>query len=241
MLRRLFLPALNFVLPATCLACDTFVEAGLAPALCGDCWLDLTFHTGPQCRTCATRVDAVFTAAELQCGVCLTAPPAYTSAKAAFVYDGAARTLILALKHGSKRACASFLAGHMLAHLPNVLDQACLVPVPLHTARLRQRGFNQSLALAQHLGRLADVPVHVNAVQRIKNTPSQGTMSRRHRARNVARAFHIPRPQVLAGRHVILIDDVITSGATANALAAICMKAGANSVCILAAARALPT
>ena len=240
MLRRLFLPALNFFLPATCSACERFVEGGLGPSLCGDCWTDLTFHTGPQCRVCATRVDAVFVRADLVCGPCLTAPPAYRSAKAAFVYDGAARALILALKHGGRQSCAAVLGTHMVACLPNALDTITLLPVPLHVSRLRQRGFNQSLSLARVIGRQANVPVEFNAVERIRATASQGSMSRRHRARNVAGAFRVRDPDLIAGKDLILIDDVITTGATAAALAKTLTKAGARSVCILAAARALP-
>ena len=240
MLRRLFLPALNFVLPVTCARCDVPVNAQHAPALCPTCFDGLQFHEGPQCHVCATRVEALFVRPELVCGSCLASPPPFAASRAPFVYGDTARDLVLGLKHGGRRVNATFLGGHMIRKLPTQRANSVLVPIPLHPSRVRERGFNQALLLATHIGRKAGFPMLKTALMRTKATASQGTQSAKARARNVAGAFRVPDPALIKGKNLILIDDVITSGATARSAAQVLTKAGATSVLVLAATRALP-
>ena len=271
MLRRLFLPILNFIAPPTCASCQDLLaitpHTHPSPSLCGPCFADLRFHTQPQCGQCATRVEeALFTRDDLRCGLCLANPPAFIRTRAPFVYTGTARQLILAHKHGAKRTNAEFLARHMHNCLPPSLNQAILIPVPLHPSRLRRRGFNQSLDLARGVARelrreregeretageerlrgaaqatdQSAYRVYPDAIQRTRATESQGSKNPRARERNMMGAFDIKDPSTLKGKDIILIDDVMTTGATARALSKVLLRAGAGSIQVLAAARALP-
>ena len=239
MLRRFFLPALNFILPTTCAACGQVVGSQEGPVLCAPCFNDLKIHKGPQCYRCATQVDALFARPDLQCAPCLSNPPAFFAARAGLIYTQTARQLILGLKHANRQVNADLLARYMAQTLPD-LRAPILIPVPLHIHRLRARGFNQSLSLARAVQRIRPLPLAAQALIRTRDTPSQGTQSARGRLSNVTGAFAIQDAQAIHGRDVILVDDVITSGATARALSHLIIKAGAESVFILAAARALP-
>lgn len=239
MLRRFLLSALNTALPVTCAACDQAIGADQTPALCPDCFAKVQMHSGPQCHRCATRVDALFIRPDLTCGSCLRDPPAFYAARAGLVYAETGRSLILGLKHGGRRANAKLLARYMVSALPQV-PASTLLPIPLHESRLRTRGFNQALVLAEEVGRLLGYPVQRHTLRRTRATPSQGEQTAKGRHRNVAGAFRLHDPQPIKDKHLILIDDVITSGATVRAAARVLEKAGAASILVLAAARALP-
>lgn len=239
MLRRIFRSALNVALPATCAACDETIGSNQTPVLCPDCFAEVQTHTGPQCHQCATQVDALFTRPDLTCGACLLDPPAFYAARAGLVYSGTGRGLILGLKHGGRRPNAKLLARYMVSALPQI-PASTLIPIPLHRSRLRARGFNQALALAEEVGTRLGFPVQRDNLQRTRNTASQGEQTARGRHRNVAGAFRLREPEAVKGKHLILVDDVITSGATVRAASRTLEKAGAASILVLAAARALP-
>lgn len=240
LIQRLASRALDFLLPPTCLECRTILGQGDGGALCTDCFGRLQPHTGVQCHQCATRVEALFSTPGLACGQCVADPPAFVSAAAPFVYEGPARTAILNLKYHYHLGSANFLARAMAGKMPT--GTFVLIPVPLHKKRLRKRGFNQSQELAKRLHALhpPTTTLPFQAVARIKETLPQGRHSARQRARNVAGAFRVQKPEAITGQDVLIIDDVITTGATCRALAKTLKKAGARSVSVLAAARALP-
>jgi ComF family protein len=226
---------LNAVLPPQCLACNTVVDT--PGHLCGTCFGRFTFITPPHCGVCGLPLDQTVTE-DLICGACVAERPSYGRARAAFVYDSHSRPLVLKLKHGDRTDMAAHLAKWLARAGADVIDPAdVIVPVPLHRWRLLMRAYNQSALLARALGRVAGKVVAADALMRTKSTVSQGGLSRTERRRNVAKAFAVHRPAAVEGKRVLLIDDVLTSGATANACAVTLIHAGATSVDVLALAR----
>ncbi|HKS64768.1 MAG TPA: ComF family protein, partial [Xanthobacteraceae bacterium] len=167
-------------------------------------------------------------------------PPAYNRARAAVRYDDVARKLVHALKYGDRMDLAPMIGRWMIRAGHELLGDAdALVPVPLHWRRLWTRRFNQSAALAEQIARESGIAVAHKALRRVKATAQQVGLSRRDRATNVQGAFKVApdaRPEV-AGRRLILIDDVLTSGATSDACARALLRAGARQVDVLVFAR----
>lgn len=222
------------VLPPRCPACGTIVEAD--HRFCGDCWRELRLLGPPWCATCALPFDFDRGPAA-QCGACLSDPPPHAGARAAVAYGPVARGLALKLKYGGRAAFAETAAGLMRRLVPG--DAELFVPVPLHRWRLWSRGYNQAGLIAAALSRACGVPVARAALVRVRATPVLKGMGRSARARAVASAFRIaPGAQpVVRGRHVVLIDDVYTTGATASACARVLARAGAAKVTVLTWAR----
>lgn len=202
-------------------------------------FLSIQFVTAPVCNRCGVPVD-YDVGPETECPACIARPPRWKRARAAFVYDDKSRRLILDVKRAGRRDGLETLTRWMhLAGNELLADADLIVPVPLHYTRLVMRGFNQSAWLAQGVGRRARVPVCVDAIRRTKRTPSQAGLSMRRRRRNVAGAFAIRngRQSLIKDRHVILVDDVLTTGATLNACVRALKKAGARQIDVLVLAR----
>jgi len=231
----------DFAIPPRCLACGESVEA--QGTFCAGCWASLRFITDPCCRQCGSPLPHAPTgeADGLLCAACLARPPAWSHARALWHYDGAAMAPILRFKHGDRAELATALAtllaragGSLLAG-PDVV----LVPVPLHRWRFVRRMYNQSALLARALGRRCAVPVLVDALVRRRATRSQQGLSAAERQTNVRGAFAV-RPAAagrLAGRCAVLVDDVVTTGATAEACARALLAAGAREVRLLSLAK----
>lgn len=229
---------IDAVLPPRCLSCGTIVD--MAGALCPDCFNGFTFIAQPSCRVCGIPLQAA-APDDPVCGACLRERPDYNRARAVFVYNDASKSLLLKLKHGDRTDAAVHLARWMQRAGEELL-LACdvIVPVPLHRWRLLWRSYNQSALLANALGRIAHKPVVADALSRIKATPSQGRLDRQSRRRNVARAFAVRRGPAIAGKRVLLIDDVLTSGATAEACTRALLAGGAQRVDVLVLGRVPP-
>ena len=227
---------LNALLPPQCLACTAVVDD--AGALCGACFGRMTFVSPPLCATCGAPFDGPAAAHDTLCGACIAAPPLYQRARAVFLYDETSRGLVLKLKHGDRTDAAVHLARWMQRSGVELLSTCdVIVPVPLHRWRLLMRTYNQAALLANALGKLAGKAVAVDALRRIKATPSQGGLSRSARARNVGGAFAVTAPEQVAGKRVLLIDDVFTTGATAEACTRALLAADAAAVDVLVLAR----
>ena len=230
------------MLPPQCLGCGALVDA--PGALCAECWDRVIFLGPPQCSACGLPFEYSLGEGAL-CGACSRRQPVFERARAAIVYDDASRRLILAFKHGDRTdaapAFARWLAraGADLAGGDLVGEAECIVPVPLHWSRLFARRYNQAALLAGHLERLSGVPMVPDALVRRRRTPPQGRMGMTARRRNLAGAFAV-RPSGRArieGRRVLLVDDVLTTGATAAACARTLLRAGARAVDVLTLAR----
>lgn len=238
LLRRALTAALDLLLPPRCLLCGSFDihRQGLA---CTECWSGLAFASGPACPRCALPLPAA-TAAGLECGDCLQRPPPFERTAAALLYEGGVRPLIARFKHGDGTWAAPWLAQWMLPSCrPLLQDGSVLVPVPIHRWRMLRRRYNQAALLAWHLGRASGLSCLPDALLRRRATQAQGRLGRRQRAKNIAHAIviHPARRSEIAGRHIVLVDDVMTTGATLRACAQALSRAGAASVRVAVLAR----
>ncbi|MDO8478786.1 MAG: ComF family protein [Candidatus Rokubacteria bacterium] len=229
--------ALDLVFPPLCPVCDGMLGAGRRDPLCGACWEGFERIAPPWCRCCGAPLGI-----EGLCGACRSRRPRFAYARAALLYGDLAREAIHAFKFGGRRGLANplgdLLAGLGLSALPGAAPDA-FVPVPLHPRRARERGYDQALLLARRLECAWGVPVVVDALLRAVPTQPQTDLDAAARRRNVRDAFAVRRPELIAGRHVVLVDDVLTTGATAGECARSLYRAGAVAVGVLTVARAL--
>jgi len=230
---------LDVLLPPRCLSCDAPVE--VPGQMCVDCFGQTDFITEPSCGRCGVPFPSAGTfAADLLCPTCNEAPPAFRRARAALRYNAQGRRLILPFKHADRPEIAAALAPHMVRAGAALLREAdVLVPVPLHRRRLFHRRYNQAALLTLALSRLTGVPASLDSLIRCHATAPLGDKSAAERGAAVQGAFamRIGREARIATRHVVLVDDVMTSGSTANACARVLLAAGAASVDVLVAAR----
>lgn len=231
LLQTLLRPAIDFALPPRCPSCGETVTADAQ--LCGACWNGLQFVTREGCDRCGTpEVDDGLT-----CGKCLARPPYHDGARAPVLYGDVARALVVRLKHGRRIGNARLMSSQMRRWLAP--DADLLVPVPLHRWRLWRRGFNQSVAIGRHLSAASGVALMPDALVRSRQTPILGGLGADARAKALRGAIRANpvRKRLLKGCRVVLVDDVYTSGATANACARALRSAGASSVRVLCFAR----
>lgn len=223
----------DLLFPPLCMSCRVPVgEQGL----CADCWSGITFLDGPACACCGLPFPVALEG-ENFCAACVARQPAFDSARAVMVYDDKSRAAILALKHADRLDLVPGFA-RWLGRSGVLADCHVIVPVPLHRFRLWQRRYNQSAELARRLAKGRGIVADPFVLEKTRATPSQGAMaSAKARRRNVQRAFKVPDPARVRGRNVLLLDDVLTTGATAEACARALKRAGAARVHVLALAR----
>ena len=227
----------DVLLPPLCLACD--MRVATHGTVCQNCWSQIHFIAAPYCFGCGAPFDAPVGEGQI-CAPCLTYSPVFSAARAAMIYDDVSKRLILGFKHGDRTHMASAMAQWMQRAGQEYWNDAdVLVPVPLHRWRLFKRRYNQAAMLAQHVGQGTGKPVWVDGLLRQRPTPTQGHMSREERQKNVKGAFTVnPRyRQAMSGKNVILVDDVLTTGATLNECSRVLLEVNANSVRVLTLAR----
>lgn len=216
------------LLPASCLLCGA--DSGKT-LICSACCADLPPLPQHHCPLCADR-----TTHGERCGACLKDPPHFDVAVAAFRYNFPVDRIVHALKYGHQLAVADWCAHQLIALLKDHAFNR-LVPLPLHPERLRERGFNQSGEIARAVGARLGIPVDIESLLRTRATAPQADLPHKERRRNVRGAFECRSD--LTGQHLLLIDDVMTTAATANECARILKVHGAASVTVAVVARAL--
>ncbi len=208
--------------------------------ICSACQADLPW-LGQHCAQCALPLPEA-TSSTL-CGSCLTQPPAFRQVVVPFVYRFPLDSLIPAFKYHHQLAYGRLLSPLLIEairHHYAERDQALpdrLIPMPLHRQRQAQRGYNQAFELARPVARALQIPLDRHSLLRHQSTPAQQGLSARERRRNLRDAFYCPQPQALTGLHLAVLDDVVTTGATANEVSRTLLHAGAASVSIWALAR----
>lgn len=219
------------LLPAQpCFLCGSPSHDGLC---CAACFNDLPHHAGPSCPVCAVPLPS----GEV-CGRCLRHPPAFSRTVAAFRYEFPLDSLIKALKFDERLILANFLAD-ALASRVQVRPDAILA-LPLHPSRLRERGFNQSQLLATRISQNLQLPLLTHSAFRVRDTPPQSSLPWQARKRNVRKAFALAHHLDVRDKHIAIVDDVMTTGASINALADLLKQAGAKEISAWVVARTVP-
>ncbi len=227
----------DLILPPVCVSCSALITRH--NLLCPKCWSSLHLVTPPLCNRLGIPLPGYEAGGPHISVQAMANPPVFSRARAAAHYGGIMRRLIVRFKFEDKHEPLPLFIKLMREAGRELLSDAdVLVPVPLHRLRLLQRRFNQSALLAKGLSRATGVPAEVVALKRTRRTAAQVGLPQEARQENVAQAFGVSRSglKALQGKKVVLIDDVITTGATANACASALLNAGANRVDVLAVA-----
>ena len=221
--------------PPQCLACSVELDTD---GFCGKCWGETQFITGAVCDACGVMLEGDHEAGEF-CDICLRDPPQWQRGRAAAVYYGGAAKSVMALKYGDRWDLARPLAQYMIAAGAPVLDADIIAPVPLHWTRMAKRKFNQASLLSNEISKAKGIAHIPDLLRRVRKTKIQKSMDREERFDNLREAFEVSKSyqSKIAGQRVLLVDDVMTSGATLSACAAACRAHGSGDVNVLVFAR----
>ncbi len=253
--------ALDILFPPRCLICDAYLPdgsmstvKGFTPyhrsffgefveerAFCPKCFDEIPLLRGPLCLRCGSPLPHELHP-ESYCGQCLVTPPPYSSAQSLGRYEGSLHHAINRLKYNNKRSLAGPL-GHLLfiatGDRIKSLEIDIILPIPLHSKRLKERGYNQSVLIAEALARYIDVPVELGCLERVRWTTPQVELKGSQREKNVRRAFRVRRPERIKGKRMLLLDDVLTTGATVNEATRTLIKSGATEVHVVTLGRVI--
>lgn len=227
---------LNMLFPPICPICHGLMSD--ANGICPVCFSKMRFITDPLCDKCGRPMEVPGYETPC-CAECLKKPQSWRRARAVVVYNDISKQLILPFKHADKMQLTPVLTRFMLIQKEFIAEHDLIVPVPLHWRRMIKRRYNQAALLAHHISKQTGIAFDPCAVKRIRPTTPQGHLSPDERRRNVKNAFRVSLKSNVAGKHVLLIDDVMTSGATASGCAKVLLANGAASVDVLTFAKAL--
>jgi ComF family protein len=234
----------SLIFPADCRICHSQLDRFSWTPVCNDCWNSVQRFDGAACGRCGIFVDhPLDREAVYLCGNCQSEPFDFEAARSFAWYDGNLRLLIHLLKFDGYKPLAKPL-GRLAAEVAREMSPSgfdIVLPVPLHRSRQRTRGFNQSALLASNIAREFGLSDTGKDCVRVRNTRPQTGLNAKERHKNVKGAFQVPRPESVKSRRILLVDDVMTTGATANACARALMEAGAKSVSVVTLARVHPS
>jgi ComF family protein len=230
---------LDLLFPPLCHSCRAFIPNAGRIHICTDCLATSRSLDSPFCTVCGVPFRTEGGLDHL-CGDCLSKPPAFAAARAAVVYEGAVRELIHRFKYSGRvqaRRPLGLLLAERLAGFVHDVAPDLILPVPLHPKRLRRRGFNQAVLLGELVSREWGVPMARRVIRRVRWTEPQITLAAGDRAANVRGAFAVADPDIVRGKRILLIDDVMTTGSTLSECARMLGKAGAAAVFAAVVAR----
>lgn len=233
---------LDFFLPSFCSYCRLPVGDSRVPHFCSACWADLAPLFGPVCPICGRPFESPETllhSPEHRCSSCRQRPPTFDQALSTGQFEGPLREAIHQFKYRPCRSLGKPLGNWMADRVRLIMDVDMVMPVPLHIKRLRQRGFNQALLLAGGMSKRHRIPLSYDNLMRVRPTRPQVELTGDERIKNVKGAFSLRDPAGVEAKHVVLVDDVFTTGATMQECATVLKKAGAAHVTALTLARAI--
>jgi len=240
-LKRILTGLADLIFPPRCITCDTILDHYENLPVCPACLSKIKFITSPLCSCCGIPFFGADESDHL-CGDCIISKPAFTVARAVGHYES---TLLEAIHNFKYRGKITFgkIMGRLMAEYKspnfNISDFTLIIPVPLHSKRLRERGFNQSVILAREIVRILPIPMDFLTLKRYTYTEPQIHLGKKERESNVRGAFMVTDPDKIKDRKIILVDDVYTTGSTVKECARMLMKNGAQTVAVLTLARAV--
>lgn len=228
--------------PRLCVGCGLAREGG-GEYLCPLCQVYIELSAEPHCQTCGipAEIDYEYPTEDFQCGLCQKATFHFDRARSLGIYDSVLKRLIHFFKYRKQPGAIQEIKPLLKSHFQNdaqAYEGFHVVSVPLHFNKLKERGFDQSFVLAQAVAQVLNLPILVRPISRIRETPPQAKQSRAERAKNVRGAFQVMPPEGVAGKDVLLVDDVMTTGSTVNEVARVLKRAGTHCVHVFTLARA---
>ena len=229
---------LNIFFPESCPVCQKPSRNHLTAPICAACWQSIGPYQGPMCRKCG---KPLLSDASLTCGSCLRDEPAFHHGRGFGLYEGVLKKGINLLKYHGKKRLARPLSDMLIQRglPPGMQTVDTVVPVPLHHKRLRQREFNQAALLAKHIAAHLKVRLVINSLEKVRDTSPQVGLRARERMENIKNSFHIANPEGIKNKSILLIDDVVTTGATIRECSKVLKKAGSGDIYALSLAHGM--
>ena len=238
---RGFRKLLDFVFPQDCISCDGKISEREC-FLCASCKADIGFIRQPHCFQCGVPADLsyAYPHEEFVCGDCRKSPFQFDQARSLGFYDTVLRTTIHHFKYRRQMGVLTemdLLLEKYFTENPDFCQGFTVSPIPLHFSKMKERGFDQAFLIARQVARILKLPLEGGLLRRVNATRPQASMARAERALNIKGAFEVNRPELVAGKNILLVDDVFTTGATVNEAAKILKKEGAGKVYVFTLGR----